>query len=46
MDKKLTITDKEVEDLAKAIKKELGFDCFIVSGNEKELSDKTREKDK
>lgn len=42
----MTITDKEVEDLAKAIEKELGFNCFIISGKEKELSNKTREQGK
>jgi len=42
----LTITDKEVEDLVKNIEKELGFKCFVVSGKEKELSDKTKEENK
>lgn len=46
MDKKLTITDKEIEDLAKAIEEELGFNCFIISGKEKELSEKTRDDSK
>jgi len=42
----MTVTDEEVEDLVKNIEKELGFKCFIVSGKETELSDKTRERDK
>ena len=40
------IKDKEVEDLMKALKKELGISCFLVTGKEKEMSDKEREKGK
>lgn len=39
------IEDEEVEDLVKALKKD-GFSCFLVTGKEKEMSDKEREEGK
>ena len=40
------IEDEEVEDLMKALKKDLGISCFLVTGKEKEMSDKEREEGK
>jgi len=40
------IKDEEVEDLMKALKKDLGINCFLVTGKEKEMSDKERKKGK
>ncbi len=39
----MTISDKEVEKLLKGLK-EIGFKGFLVTGKEKEMSDKEREK--
>jgi len=46
VDKNMTITDEEVDNLVKMIEKELGFKCFVVSGKETELSEKTRNESK
>ncbi len=41
----MTVTDEEVEDLMKALKKD-GISCFLVTGKEKEMSDKERNEGK
>jgi len=41
----MTITDKEVEDIMKDLKK-IGIKGFLVTGKEKEMSKKERKKGK
>ncbi len=41
----MTVSDEEVEQLMKDLKK-IGIKGYLVTGKEKELSDKTREESK
>ena len=41
----MTITDEEVEDIMKDLKK-IGIKGFLVTGKEKEMSDKERDEGK
>ncbi len=41
----MTVSDEEVEKLMKDLKK-IGIKGYLVTGKEKELSDKTREESK
>ena len=42
----MTIENKDIQKLMKDMEKDLGIKCFLVTGKEKEMSDKERDEGK